>query len=115
MKRGFRLFQRYRWKDWGRTFTDKISTIFAHATIRLGTLLFKPTPNGESGGELAHSDLIAFDVVEEELTGLVVEIVEAKHRRTVDGRTFHDPMTFKFVRSDDRSTVRTLVCNDTHC
>ena len=36
----YRLFQRYRCKDCGRTFNDKTGTIFAHAKIGLGTLLF---------------------------------------------------------------------------
>jgi len=36
----YRLFQRYRCKDCGHTFNDKTGTIFAHAKIGLGTLLF---------------------------------------------------------------------------
>jgi transposase-like protein len=36
----YRLFQRYRCKDCGRTFNDKTGTIFAHAKIGLKTLLF---------------------------------------------------------------------------
>jgi len=71
--------------------------------------------NGEPGVAPTHSDLIPVYLFEEELAGFVVEILEAKHRRTVDGWTFHNPMAFEFVRSDDRSTVRTLVCDDTHC
>ncbi len=34
------MFQRYCCKDCGRTFNDKKDTIFAHAKIGLGTLLF---------------------------------------------------------------------------